>query len=961
MRRTEPFRDMKPSVPVLSAAAALALLVPGLAAADPATAADKLTPDTFLGLELRNLCPAVAPARIADIAVDPRHRSVWYVVSASSGLWKTWNHGGSWTPIFDNYGSYSLGCVSLDPRDPDVVWLGAGENQALRSVSYGDGIYKSTDGGETWKHLGLTKSEHIAKILIDPRNSDVVYVACQGPLWAPGGDRGLYKTTDGGQTWQPVLQISENTGVTDIAFDPRDPDVIYAAAYQRRRNVGLLIGGGPEAGLFKTTNVGVNWTKLTNGIPDVDLGRIALAVSPQQPDVIYAAITAASRQSGFFRSTNAGDTWTRQRNYQMVDPQYYGKLFPNPFKFDSLYIIDSVIQSTTDGGKTIRAVPWQVHVDNHALDFDPNDPDHLLVGNDGGLYETWDGGRSWRHFDNLPIDQFYGLAVDNALPFYNIYGGSQDNGSMGGPSRTFYRAGIRNSDWKTVGGGDGMQPRVDPKDPNIVYVQSQNADISRLDLATSLSVNIHPRAESNQPVRWNWDAPLIISPHDHARIYLAGNRLFRSDDRGAHWKTVSPDLTRQINRDTLPVMGRVWGSNAVTKNLFTTDLSVSTALCESSCKAGLLYVGTDDGLIQVSDDAGASWRKVDAFPGVPDQTPVSCLFASQHDAGTVYAAFNNYQRGDFKPYLLKSANRGRDWTSIAANLPGNHPVWSIVEDPVNQDLLFVGTEFGLFFTLDGGNRWIQLRAGVPTAAFRDLEIQTRETDLVCATFGRGFFILDDFSPLRFLNPGMLASNAVLFPPRRTRVYHEETLTRASYGNFTMPNPPFGAAFTYYLRDDLSGDSPTVVLAVADAKGKTIRQVTGPATPGVHRVTWNLRADAAPATGRERDREEADEAEPEDDASEAAREAEEAGVEPQSADTQELQRMGSGGAPGAGRGGGRRGGGRGNTGVLVSPGKYQVTLGQLVNGKLTPLAKPQVFEVAPLEPPSWTGPDHVGVR
>jgi photosystem II stability/assembly factor-like uncharacterized protein len=810
--------------------------------------ANPLTAETCRGLALRNIGPTLSSGRIADVAVDPRNRDVWYVATASGGLWKTTDHGTTWKPIFDQHVSFSMGCVTLDPNNPDVVWLGTGENTSQRSVDFGDGIYKSTDGGATWKHMGLRSSEHIGKILVDPRNSDVVFVAAQGSLWAPGGDRGVFKTTDGGKTWKPALQVSENTGVTDLAFDPRNPDVIYAASYQRRRNVGVLIGGGPESAIYKSEDGGAKWTKLTNGLPSVDLGRIALAVSPQKPDIVYALVTAAGKESGFFRSEDRGATWVRQSSYRVVDPQYYGEIYPDPHQFDRVYAVDVTIHVTEDGGKKFQPQKWRIHSDHHVIVFDPKDPKHLLVGNDGGLYETKDGGSTWHRFVNLPVTQFYRVAVDNAAPFYNVYGGTQDNGTQGGPSRTRNQVGIRSGDWRSVGGGDGMQPRVDPEDPNVVYTMSQNGAITRLDRQKNARVNIRPKTGSDGPrVRWNWDTPFLISPHARTRLYLAGSRLFRSDNRGDSWEPVSPDLTRQLDRDKLEVMGRVWGPEAVTRNLFTTDLGVSSALDESPLKEGLLYVGTDDGLVQVSEDGGKSWRKIERFPGVPEMTSVADLCASPHDADTVHAAFNNYLRGDFKPYLLKSTDRGKSWTSIAGNLPDRHLVWSIVADPVSKNLLFAGTEFGLFFSLDGGARWVQLRGGVPPAAFRDLTIQRRETDLVGATFGRGFFILDDYTPLRHLTPDMLVREATLFPPRKTYLYEEDTSVPAPADNSAMPNPPFGALITYYLPEGLAG-GVKVVLTVTDEDGKTLRQLNGPTAAGLHRVSWDLRPEGGAASG-----------------------------------------------------------------------------------------------------------------
>jgi photosystem II stability/assembly factor-like uncharacterized protein len=910
-----------------------------------------LTSELYQPLELRSLGPAVAGGRVSDIAIDPRNRNIWYVSFASSGLWKTTNRGITWTPIFDDGGSYSLGCLTIDPKDPNIVWLGTGENQASRSASFGDGVYKCTDAGRTWKNMGLPDSEHIAKILIDPRNSNIVYVASQGPLWSPGGDRGLYKSTDAGQTWESILTISENTGITDIAFDPRDPDVIYAASYQRRRNVGVLIGGGPEAGIFKTEDAGENWKKLTNGIPAGDLGRIALAVSPQNPDIVYALIVAAGDESGFFRSADRGQTWVRQNNYRVVDPQYYGEIYPDPHRFDCIYAADVRMHLTNDGGKTFEPVPWRTHVDNHALVFDPTDPDYLLLGNDGGLYETFDGGQNWRHFTNLPTVQYYRVGLDNAMPFYNVYGGSQDNGSHGGPSRTVNRVGIRTSEWYSVAGGDGMQPRVDPENPNIVYTTVQYGQLTRLDLSTGTNTRIMPTEDENEPVRWHWNPPLIISPYSAARIYIAASRLFRSDDRGDNWTCISPDLTRQIDRDSLPVMGKVWGPDAITKNLFTSPFGVATAMSESPVQENLLYVGTDDGLIQVTEDGGKNWRKIESFPVVPEMTLVSDLFTSSHDRDTVYAAFENHKRGDFKPYLLKSMDRGRTWTSIAGDLPDRHFVWSIVEDHINSNLLFAGTEFGLFFSIDGGTHWTQLKGNVPVIAFRDLEIQKRENDLVCATFGRGFYILDDFSPLRGLNAETLAGEGTMLPMRHAYLFNELGYVRATEDNYTTPNPPFGALLTYYLPGDFSSQSSEaesgIVLTIADAAGKIIRKINGDATAGLHRTSWDLRSEPAQTEQQnppifqfeEQEEEEFELDEP----------------EPQSSDTRELQGR-TRGASGARRG--RRGR---PVGPLVEPGKFTVTLNKLVDGNLTPLGESQTFEVVPLPDSSSTKSVKINVR
>lgn len=896
-----------------------------------------LTAETFSGLKLRNIGPAQHSGRISDIVKDPTKSSIWYVAVASGNVWKTVNNGTTWTPIFDNYGSYSIGCISIDPKNPRTLWLGTGENNSQRSAGYGDGVYKSIDGGKSWKNVGLGQSEHIGKILIDPRDSDVVYVAAQGPLWAEGGDRGLYKTVDGGKDWELILSVSENTGISDIAFDPRDPDIIYATSYQRRRHVWTLAAGGPESAIYKSLDGGGTWKKIIKGLPTVDLGRIGIAVSPQQPDVVYATVPAAWGESGFFRSSDGGENWIRMSDYMTVDPQYYQELFADPHRFDRLYCMDVMIQVTEDGGKTWQRVNSRFkHVDNHALLFDMNDPDYLMVGCDGGIYETWDRAKTWRYIANLPVTQFYRVGVDNALPFYNVYGGTQDNGSMGGPSRTTNNHGIRNSDWFITVGGDGYQTRIDSTDSNIIYSESQYGGLVRYDRRSGERIDIQPQPDKDDPpLVWNWDTPLIISPHSPTRLYFGANILFRSDDRGDTWQAVSPNLTRGIDRNRLEVMGTVWSVESVWKNVWTSFYGNLVALDESRLQEGLLYVGTDDGLIQVTEDGGQNWRRIASFPGIPDCTYVADLKASAHDMDTVYAVFNNHKRGDFKPYVLKSTDCGKTWLSISGDLPDRHVAWTIQEDPVKRDLLFVGTEFGLFFTLDGGERWIQLKGGIPTIPFRDLEIQERETDLVCATFGRGIIILDDYSPLRHISEDLLDRDAHLFPVKKALMYIQDSplgsREKASLGDafFTAPNPPFGAVFTYYLKDDLktrrqsrkkqelklqkedkpvyyptweslriedTEDSPAIFLMVKDQEGNVVRRLVGPVSKGFHRVEWDLRY-ARPAPTRI------------DEAKESWQES--------------------------------------SSGMLALPGTYTVQLSRYIDGEFTLLGEPQKFKTVSL--------------
>ncbi|HXO25922.1 MAG TPA: glycosyl hydrolase [Thermoanaerobaculia bacterium] len=909
---------------------------------------EPLSAPTFAGLKLRGIGPAFISGRVADIAVDPRHTSTYYVAAASGGVWKTVNSGTTFEPIFDGEGSYSIGCVTVDPNDSLVVWVGTGENNSQRSVSYGDGVYRSADGGRHWQNLGLKGSEHIARIVVDPRNSDVVYVAAQGPLWAAGGDRGIYKTADGGKTWKRMLTISDNTGVTDLVMDPRNPDVLYAAAYQRRRHVWTLIDGGPESALYKSRDAGATWQKLTNGLPKEDMGRIGLAVAPTDPDVVYATIEAARGGSGFFRSRDGGVNWEKRSSTIASSPQYYQHIVVDPKVADRVYLLDTFNKVSDDGGKTFRLLgEASKHVDNHALWIDPANTDHLRATCDGGVYETWDRAATWQWKANLPLAQLYRGDVDYALPFYNIVGGAQDNGSVAGPSRTQTVNGVTNREWVATDGGDGFVSKVDPEDPNTVYAQSQYGGVVRHDRRTGVVVEIQPQPGPGEPaLRYNWDSPLIISPFSHTRLYMAANRLFRSDDRGDSWRAISPDLTRQVDRNKLKVMGRVWGVDAVAKNASTSFYGNIVSLTESPKQEGLIYIGTDDGLVQVTTDDGAHWRKLERFPGVPENTYVANLTASRHDANTVFAAWDNHKMGDFKPYLAKSTDRGATWTSIAGDLPARGTVYGFAEDHADPSLLFAGTEFGVYFTLDGGKKWIRLTGDMPTIAVRDIAIQRRESDLVLATYGRGFYILDDYSPLRMIDAKLLEQPVVVFPVKKAPMYVEiaplggyrKGFQGASL--FAAPNPPYGAVFTYYLKDEIKDrkerrheaeekaqkagkdvsypswdelraedreQPPAVEWTVADEEGNVIRHGTGPVSAGLHRVAWDLRFPAAVPAGTS-----------------------------QAAETADFE-----GPP---------------RGPLVAPGTYKVSLAQRVDGVLTPLGQPQSFAVEPVTYPDVPAKD-----
>jgi photosystem II stability/assembly factor-like uncharacterized protein len=853
-----------------------------LAAAVAPVLTQSIPADTFAGLRARSIGPAVTSGRVMTIAVHPNDNAVFYVGAASGGVWKTVNGGASFQPVFDKEGSFSIGWIAVDPKRPSIVWVGTGERNSQRSVAYGDGVYKSEDGGRSWTNVGLKSSEHIGRVVVDPKNSDTVYVAAQGPLWAPGGDRGLYKTTDGGKTWAQVLKISENTGVSDVVLDPRNPEVLVATSYQRRRHFYTMIDGGPESAIHRSTDGGKTWKKVNTGLPEEQLGRIGIAISPVNPDILYANVEAANRKGGIYRSSDNGVTWEKRADYN-AGAMYYGDIYADPANVDRVYIPDVIFQVSDDGGKTMHSLGQRfMHVDNHVIWVDPQNTDHMMVGNDGGLYRSYDRAATWTFFSNLPLPQYYDVDVDNAAPFYNVYGGLQDNNSLGGPSRTRSEHGILNQDWFVTQGGDGFVSRIDPEDPNTIYAELQGGTITRYDKRSGERIGIQPQEDKGGPAaRWNWDSPFIISPHSHTRLYFAAQMLYRSDDRGNSWKIVSPDLTRQLDRNTLAVMGKVWGPDAVAKNTSTALYGNISAIAESPKKEGLLYVGTDDGVVQVSEDAGAHWDKVERLPGVPANAYIARIRASQHDAMTVYVVAENHQNGDFTPYLAKSRDGGKTWESIAGDLPARGSTYAIAEDHVDPRLLFAGTEFGAYWSKDGGQHWGKI-AGVPTIAVREIAIQKRENDLVLGTFGRGIYIVDDYSAVRTTTPQTLAAAASLYSVRDAVLY-VPTLQYGMKGKgfqgemfFTAPNPPYGAVFTYRLKDGLktlkekradaeaaaekagqaityptpeqlraeaAEEAPAILLTISDAAGTPLRVITGPIEKGMQRVAWDLRAPA----------------------------------------------------------------------------------------------------------------------
>jgi len=919
------------------------ILVSGHAMAQ--STSDSLINDKLvMGLKLRNIGPAMTSGRIADIAIHPTNQNIMYVVAGSGNLWKTENAGTTWKPIFEKYKSYSLGCITLDPSDPNRIWLGTGENVGGRHVGFGDGIYFSPDGGKSWKNMGLKKSEHLSKIVVHPTNSQIVWVAAQGPLWSKGGQRGLYMTTDGGKTWTRTLGDVEWTGVTDVVIDPSNPDRLYAATWQRHRTVAAYLGGGPGSGLNRSSDGGETWEKLSSGLPSSNLGKTGLAISPFDSDRIYAALEEDRTKGGLYMSTDRGASWTKQSDMVSggTGPHYYQELYADPHHEGRLYLMNNVVSISNDHGKTYTSMNEdKKHVDTHAMAFRKSDPNYVVMGTDGGVYESFDQTKTWRFVRNLPLVQYYKVAVDDAEPFYNIYGGTQDNGSHGGPSRTMKSSGIHNSDWRVVLGADGHQSATEPGNPNISYGEYQQGWLFRIDHTTGESTFIQPQAGEGDPhERFNWDAPILVSPHDPKRLYFASYRVWRSDNRGDDWEAVSEDLTRNEERLSLPIMGQTqswdnaWDVGAMS------NYNTITSLAESPLVEGLLYAGTDDGIIQVSENGGEDWTKteVNKIRGVPARAFVNDIRADLFDENTVYVAMDHHKSGDYSPYLFKSTNRGGTWTSMTGNLPDTLMVWRLVQDHVNPNLLFLATEYGIYFTLDGGSKWIKLKGGVPTISFRDVTIQRRENDLVGASFGRGFYVLDDYSALRNITSEMLEQEAVLFETRKAYWYQEhDELYGQGNAEYAAENPAYGATFTYYLKEKIKSlkeqrketekalvkdkkavpfngwesleaetrqETPAIYLTVRDAAGKMVKRIKGKNSKGISRVAWDLSLSSKD-------------------------------VVPLRAPSRSGQNFGGGG-------------------LKTVPGTYSVTLSKLVDGMWTDLSEPHEFEVAPLKEPSIKG-------
>ncbi|MGB6821552.1 MAG: hypothetical protein WBE21_05705 [Candidatus Acidiferrales bacterium] len=796
-------------------------------------------------LKMRAIGPAIMGGRIDDFAVVESNPETIYMGAAAGGVWKSVDGGMTWKSTWDNEPNPSIGALAVAPSNPSVIYVGTGEANNRQSASWGNGVYKSSDAGNTWTHVGLDDTQAIGRIVIDPRNSDVAYVAAVGHLWGPNAERGLFKTTDGGKTWNKVLFINDDTGVNDVAIDPQSPTTLYAAAYERRRTAWGFNGGGPGSGIYKTTDGGATWNKLTKDLPDNgNTGRIGLAVYRRNPNIVYALVQ--NEKGGVFRSEDSGATWTKM---SATDPRpsYFSQIRIDPNNDLRIWTGGVELAYSEDGGKTfVTTRGREVHSDFHAIWIDPNNSNYMLAGCDGGVYESRDAGRDWDHLNVMALGQAYEVGYDNQQP-YHVCAGYQDNAEWCGPSRTVYAGGISNGDWLMVGGGDGFYVKPDAEDPQTIYTESQDGNLSRRDLRTNEALNIRPvPPEGQPPYRFNWNSPLLISPKDHNTIYYGGNFLFKSTDRGNTWTRLGGDLTTGVDRNTLPILGQLPSKD--TQSLYdgVEWYPTITTIDESPVNTSVLWVGTDDGNLQVSRDGGQNWKNVaDRVPGVPKGTYVTRVVASKTGDGTAYVTFDGHRSNDFHVYLFKTTNYGQTWKSLSAGLPESTGTVHVVrEHPDDPNMLFVGMEFGAYFSLDGGNRWNKLGMGLPTVPVDDIQIQPRENDLILATHGRSIYILDNITALQHLNDKVLGEDLHLFPIRDTiawRIYQNRWFDAQQV--FLGPNPPEGASIDFYLKAKPAKDQK-IKITVVDSSGKTVREITD-AKPGagINRVSWDLRYDA----------------------------------------------------------------------------------------------------------------------
>lgn len=793
------------------------------------------------GFRPRSIGPASVGGRIDGIAVDENRPSVFYVGTATGGVWKTVNGGTTFTPIFDKEPNLSIGAIAVSDSNPSIVWVGTGEANNRQSSSWGDGVYKSTDGGTTWTQMGLKDTQAIGRIVIDPKNPHVVYVAAAGHLWGPNAERGLFKTTDGGKTWSKVLFIDNDTGVIDVAIDPQSPNILYAAAYERRRTPWGFDGGGPGSALYKTTDGGATWSKMTNGFaPSGNLGRIGVTVYAHNPNIVYAVVEGR-KDGGVYRSDDQGQTWKRMTKANL-GYAYFSQIVVDPNNDLRVWVMMDSLLLSQDGGAHFKERDTDVHSDFHALWIDPANSAHMLAGNDGGLWMTKDMGRSWNFINNMPIGQVYRVGYDFETP-YRLCAGFQDNGAVCGPSRDRVASGIPNSAWAAIHTADGFYAVIDPKNPNIVYTDAQEGQLVRFNRTTHQWAPIQPEPKVNEPqYRFTWDAPLVISHKDTNTIFFGGNYLFKSTDRGDTWTKLGGDLTTNADRYKLPILGKLPSRDTVLLNYGVTFYPSITQISQSPVNTDVLWVGTEDGNLQVSRDGGKTWKNVAAnVPGLPKGTWVTGIETSHFAAGTAYVTFDGHRANDFKVYVDRTTDYGKTWQSISSNLTVDDGTAHVIrEDPYNARLLFLGTEFGAFYSINQGEHWTRLGNGFPDVRVDDIQIQPREHDLILGTYGRSIWVLDDIRPLEELSAAQ-STELTFFKPRTAtewQMYLDEGNGFAGQSTFNGPNPP-DAMLNYYLKTP-SAKSKTVAITIKDEKGDIVRQLTGPAKPGINRAAWNLR-------------------------------------------------------------------------------------------------------------------------
>lgn len=795
----------------------------------------------FSSWAYRAIGPANMGGRTTDVEGVPGNPAVVYAGTGGGGLWKTTNGGVTWTPLWEREGSYSVGDLALDPRNPDVVWLGSGEANMRNSVSFGNGVYKSTDGGKSWRHLGLRDTEHVARLLVSPLDSSTAWVCAVGRQAGPNPERGVFLTTDGGATWRKTLFLDDRHGCADLDLDPSNPNILYAAMWRFERQPWNHTSGGEKSGIYKSIDGGLTWKPLEKGLPKL-MGRAGIKVAPSNPNVVYVA--CESREGTLYRSSDAGDSWQEMTREREVVSRgfYYADLRVDPTDENRVCAIATALQVSIDAGKTWRTISGRTHSDYHSLWIDPKDPRRLWQGQDGGLAVSYDRGETWESVLNIPLGQFYQIHADNRLPFYNVTGGLQDNGTYTGPSRVRPNQGILNSDWQLVSFGDGFHAWSHPGDPDTFISESQGGSILRSDFRSGEQQSISPQPRSGRVAelkyRFNWNTPIVGSPHGSNTVFFGANVLFQTRDAGRSWEPISGDLTTNNPEKLKPAGGPVWMDNSTAEN-HCTIISVN----ESPAKAGVIWAGTDDGNVQVTFNGGQSWSNVALnVPGIPAGSPVSHVEPSRTSPNTAYIAFDRHLLDDYRPHVFKTTDGGNSWTRISSNLPDHAYVHIVREDPRNPGLLYAGTELGLYASWDGGAAWQPLLLkNLPKVAIHDILIHPRENDLILGTHGRSIMILDDIAPLQQFTPAIAAAAAHLFEPRSA--WRFATPMR-SYGlgnkAYSGPNPPYGAIFSYYFKEK-AGEKDTLKLEILDASGKVVRALDKlPRDAGVNRVAWDLR-------------------------------------------------------------------------------------------------------------------------